>query len=131
VVGTLANVPVTRLLTSPYRRCWETLMPLAAARSLNVERCDLLAPEAPLEQVLAMLAEPAAEGAVLCTHGELLEAILDRWEADGPVRLRRRVRSKKGGLWLVEGPAGEHETARYRAARRVEEPPGNGRRKRS
>nr|WP_231134797.1 histidine phosphatase family protein [Motilibacter deserti] len=119
VVGTMQHVPVRRLFTSPYRRCWETLMPLSAARGIPVERCDLLAPDADLEDVLALLADEESDGAVFCTHGELLEQVLDRWQSDGPVHVRKRVTTKKGGLWVVDSAPGKAPVARYHSARRV------------
>nr|WP_231127443.1 histidine phosphatase family protein [Motilibacter aurantiacus] len=123
VVGTLQHVPVHRLLSSPYRRCWETLIPLSAARGIPVEHSGLLAPDAPLDQVLALLSGPDADGAVFCTHGELLERVLDSWQSDGPVEVRRRVTTKKGALWVVGASASRAPVARYHSARRVKRSP--------
>jgi phosphohistidine phosphatase SixA len=63
---------VTRVLSSPYVRCMETVEPLG----LDIELDERLAEGAPREDTLALLAE--ADGAVACTHGDVIENVLGR-----------------------------------------------------
>jgi len=63
---------VTRVLSSPYVRCMETVEPLG----LDIELDDRLAEGASREETLALLAE--ADGAVACTHGDVIENVLGR-----------------------------------------------------
>lgn len=63
---------VTRVLSSPYVRCIETVEPLG----LDIEVDERLAEGAPREDTLALLAE--ADGAVACTHGDVIENVLGR-----------------------------------------------------
>jgi phosphohistidine phosphatase SixA len=108
VARTLAGVPITRLVSSPYLRCQETLVPLAASTGLGVELSDLLVPDASPAAVDEMLSDPAVRGSVLCTHGETIAALLRRWHRRGTVRIPLRKRditksaTSKGAGWVVE-----------------------------
>ncbi|GAA4969800.1 phosphoglycerate mutase family protein [Kineococcus glutinatus] len=108
----LGDVPVHRLVSSPYRRCLQTLEPLGERVELPVLRNPLLAPDGDPAALEDLLRQPAAEGAVLCTHGELLLGLLQRWDRDGAVRLPEerlallragdRGATEKGAAWLVD-----------------------------
>ncbi|HEY2372036.1 MAG TPA: phosphoglycerate mutase family protein [Gaiellaceae bacterium] len=63
---------VSRVLSSPYLRCVQTVEPLG----LDIELDERLAEGAPREETLALLAE--ADGAVACTHGDVIENVLGR-----------------------------------------------------
>jgi phosphohistidine phosphatase SixA len=63
---------VTRALSSPYVRCVQTLEPLG----LDIELDERLAEGAPRSETLALLAE--ADGAVACTHGDVIENVIGR-----------------------------------------------------
>ena len=71
-----------RLLSSPTRRCLDTLVPLAARWSSPVEPEPALAADVPLERVLSLLLS-SADGDVLCSHGEVMGALLERFRHDG------------------------------------------------
>lgn len=116
VAEAFAGLGVTRLLSSPYRRCRQTLGPLAERTGLVVDLCPLLDPDARPGALDRMLRE--AEGSVLCTHGETLAALLRHWHRRSSVSLpvRRRQISKglteKGGSWVVEDH-GDGPSAHY------------------
>ena len=63
------------LLSSPYRRCVETLALASERFGLVVEAQEELRPDAAVADATRLLLE-AAEGAVLCTHGELITRVL-------------------------------------------------------
>jgi phosphohistidine phosphatase SixA len=63
---------VKRVLSSPYVRCTQTVAPLG----LDIEPDDRLAEGASPEGTLELLA--ALDGAVACTHGDVIEALLGR-----------------------------------------------------
>jgi 8-oxo-dGTP diphosphatase len=63
---------VTRVLSSPYVRCTQTVAPLG----LEIETDDRLAEGTSPEGTLELLA--ALDGAVACTHGDVIEALLGR-----------------------------------------------------
>ena len=75
LVAQLAERDLSRILTSPYTRCVQTVEPLAAARGLPVEAVDSLAEgagEAAALELLHGLEAPA----VACVHGDLVEALV-------------------------------------------------------
>jgi phosphohistidine phosphatase SixA len=89
----LEHVVPRALLSSPYRRCTDTIAPAAERFGLTVETQDELLPDAGLADAMRLLLE-AVEGAVLCTHGELITRVLGGLECE------------KGGFWVI-GRRGE------------------------
>src|SRR5690348_16606746 len=72
LVDVLADAHFERVVSSPYVRCMETVVPIAAARRLAVEPSDALAEGATLEEAIALVQKVAGAGAVLCTHGVIV-----------------------------------------------------------
>jgi phosphohistidine phosphatase SixA len=68
----LAKLGVTRAVSSPYVRCTQTVAPL----ELDIELDDRLAEGAAASGVRELLAQ--LDGAVACTHGDVVEAVLGR-----------------------------------------------------
>jgi len=86
----LAGYSLEGIVSSPYRRCLESVEPLAVARSLEVEPADELAPDAALDDVKALL-ERLDDATLACTHREVLDRLFDG-----------RLACEKGGTWMVE-----------------------------
>jgi 8-oxo-(d)GTP phosphatase len=86
----LAGHAIERIVSSPHARCVETVEGLAHRRNLRVETRDELAPDAPLEDLLALLGQ-LPDSAVVCTHREVLERLFGE-----------ELTCEKGGSWLVE-----------------------------
>jgi 8-oxo-dGTP diphosphatase len=86
--------PAGRLLSSPTRRCIATLSPLARRWDVPVVSTDALAVGADVDAVLDLLTTRACDGDVLCTHGEVMEALLARLPVEGDDDLLA-----KGSLW--------------------------------
>lgn len=80
---TLGGLGVTELMSSPYLRCRQTLSPLAAATGLKVHTSDLLVPEPNVAALDKWVNSSKAEGWVFCTHGETLNALIERWDRRG------------------------------------------------
>ena len=90
LVGQLEGRRVTRILSSPYLRCTQTVEPLALERRLPVEHRQELAEGSSRADVLALVGELAkADSAVLCTHGDVVELLVGR-------------ESEKGSTWVLE-----------------------------
>ena len=67
-------MPATRVVSSPYVRCVETVEPLAASLGLEIELDERLAEGGSRAGALVLLAE--LDGGVACTHGDIVEAVL-------------------------------------------------------
>ena len=109
LVDTLAKARFERILSSPYVRCMETVVPLAAARHLAVEPDDALAEGADLEQTLTLVQKHLTSGAVLCSHGDMIPAVLEHLAAGG-IDLGSHPRCPKGSTWVVEAKGGSEIT---------------------
>jgi len=86
----LAGFVIERIVSSPHRRCVETVEPLAAARGVALELERGLGPEVPAREARALLAG-LPDGTLVCTHREVFEHLFHGEAA-----------CEKGGAWLVE-----------------------------
>ena len=100
LVDELAEFPLTRILSSPYDRCVQTVEPLAAARGLQIEVRDELGEERQYLEGAALARSFVGEPAALCVHGGLSDAAFGERQKkgetlvvddDGRVVERRRV----------------------------------------
>jgi 8-oxo-dGTP diphosphatase len=98
---------VTRLVSSPYERCVQTLLPLAQRLGLPVERRDELAEGEPRARAMAVIVELAEAFPILATHGDVVGEVCGE---DAP--------KKKGSIWVLEVEGTAVTPARYLA------PPG-------
>jgi 8-oxo-dGTP diphosphatase len=115
LVRLFAGRPLARLVSSPYIRCVQTLEPLSEERGLPVETSQLLAEGASLEGALALAVESAQLGpSALCTHGDVIELLLDDLSRDG-VRLETQsgIDLKKGSTWILQLLDGDVVSAEY------------------
>jgi 8-oxo-dGTP diphosphatase len=102
-----------RVLSSPYTRCMETMVPIAAARGIALEPSDALAEYARLDGALALVRKHMEHGAVMCLHGDLLPALLEYY-AEAGVDVGKNPQWPKGCTWVLEGDAsGEVRSAEY------------------
>jgi phosphohistidine phosphatase SixA len=107
----LRDYPISRILSSPTVRCLQTVEPLAQRRRLGVESAAVLGVDADPAGLVALLLDPAAAEAVVCSHGELIGAALvrlvgERFEGDS-------LSWPKGSTWVLEVAGGRVEDARY------------------
>lgn len=108
----LAEVPIGRIVSSPYLRCVQTVEPIAEAMGLVVEPCEPFAEGMDGDAAYAMLLDLDAVDGVACSHGDVLPAILRRlvtngMETDGPLLCQ------KGSLWIIEFAGDRPRTGRY------------------
>jgi broad specificity phosphatase PhoE len=97
----LHDRPVGRLLTSPSRRCVETLAPLARTRGLDVEEAGELAEGADGRRALGLALRHAADHPALCSHGDVIPRILRMLHAKGMRSSEANV-AAKGSLWVLD-----------------------------
>lgn len=113
LVAQLAEFPLRRLVTSPSLRCLQTLEPLAAARRIAIEPNDTLLEGAAAHLVLVLIDQIASTGgAALCTHGDVVEAVLaELRKRDVP--LSGPLWAKKGSTWILELDQGKISGGRH------------------
>jgi phosphohistidine phosphatase SixA len=101
----LADEGISRLLTSPYVRCHQSLEPLGEVLGLPVVDDDRLAEGAPLDGALAVVAE-APDRTVLCSHGDVIPELIAGLVRRG-MDLATHPDWRKATLWVLEGPGGD------------------------
>ena len=103
LVDLLAGYDIERVLSSPYLRCTQTVAPLAASRRLAVEPSDDLAEGAGRAGVaLARRLLPEPGYTVLCSHGDVVEEILDA------LGVTRQDYTRKGAIWVFDEAGARH-----------------------
>ena len=111
LVDLLADHGVTRVFTSPFVRCRETVAPLADHLDVPLVDSPALIEGTPLTDALRLVDKVADEPTVLCTHGDVIEELL--------AHLRRRdvvngdARLEKGSTWVLRTDGGEITGAGY------------------
>ena len=108
----LRGYPITRIVSSPAVRCLQTVEPLAQRRGLPVEPVDTLRVDADPAALAALLLDPAAGDAVLCSHGELIGAVLTRL-VGRELADAGQLTWPKGSTWVLEADAGQVRQTHY------------------
>lgn len=112
----LRGEAVSGLWSSPYVRCMQTLEPLGRALGLEVIAEKRLGEGTPFEDVLALLGE-VPDGAVLCSHGDIIPELLDALVRRG-TKILTPPDWRKASLWVLSTP-----DAKGRVATASAEPP--------
>jgi 8-oxo-dGTP diphosphatase len=109
VADALAPRGIARIVSSRYVRCVQTVEPLAHRLGLHVETSAALAEEAGITDAWALVEAAAADGieTVLCSHGNILGAILDRVHRRGIALTGGEHTCRKGSIRTLEVVDGE------------------------
>jgi broad specificity phosphatase PhoE len=114
LIERLGGRPLGRVLSSPAERCLQTVQPLARRLGRPVEPNEVLGVEGTVDGVLELLAHPALDRVVLCTHGELIGEVLDELQQAG-LELPDPPRWPKGSTWILELDGGHAWKGTYLA----------------
>lgn len=76
LVAALSDYPVTRVLSSPYDRCVQTVEPLARAHGLDVEIREELGEEQQLEEGVELVRSLLDHDVAVCGHGGLSDELV-------------------------------------------------------
>ena len=110
----LRSAGVTRLVSSPYRRCTQTLDPLGAHLGVAVESDERITEGARGDKALALADELRKEpdAAVVCSHGDVIPELLRILKAT-TARFRDPFIWPKGSMWVVTWDGNRWSKARY------------------
>lgn len=109
----LRAVPIRRIVSSPYLRCVQTVEPLARARGLPIELSDGLAEGAGIQPTLALVRQLRGQDAVLCTHGDVMQEVVEHLVRQGVVKPSQAQSLQKGSTWVLEEEGGKVVRARH------------------
>lgn len=96
----IAAVDPTRLVSSPFLRCVQTLDDLSALTGLPILADERLAQDSDVAAVIHLL-EQAPEGAVFCSHGDMIPPIIRTLETRG-MRFTTTPDWRKASVWVLE-----------------------------
>lgn len=111
----LKKEPMDAILSSQYVRCVQTVEPLAHQHKLPIEPRQDLEEGSGGEGIFRMVSEFKARNAVLCTHGDVVEEMLEHLIAQGLVS-RAHAQLEKGSTWILDEKNGRITGATYRPA---------------
>ena len=111
----LKKEPIDAILSSPFVRCLQTLEPLAEQRKLPIEPRKDLEEGSGGESILRLAEEFKGRNVVLCTHGDLVDELLEYLIAQGLVP-RARAQLEKGSTWILDEKNGRITGATYQPA---------------
>lgn len=103
---------IERIYSSPYTRCVQTMEPLAEAIGAKVIEHDALAEGPDVDAAYELCDELVGYNAVLCSHGDVIPAVINRMMWAGLI-LESRFYCSKGSIWEVDLDAGRFAHARY------------------
>ncbi|HXW34047.1 MAG TPA: phosphoglycerate mutase family protein [Acidimicrobiales bacterium] len=116
LADTVVPMAPSRIVTSPYVRCLQTIEPLAAKLDLKPKTSPDLVPDAG-DRALALVERlgrsRVAGDIVVCTHGEVLGEVLQALSLRSGLKLQPRPPGQKGCLWVIELKSGRLQDARY------------------
>lgn len=112
LVEILEPFPITQILSSPFRRCVQSVEPLARARELRVIETEDLAEGHGLAGAMEMMGDRKLDKVVLSTHGDII------WELMQELVKRQVVKPGEGGFekgstWVVDVEKGSFVRARF------------------
>jgi 8-oxo-dGTP pyrophosphatase MutT (NUDIX family)/broad specificity phosphatase PhoE len=108
----LSTRDIEKIYTSPYTRCVQSVEPLAIAIGAKVIEHDALAEGPDIDGAYALVDELVGHNAVLCSHGDVIPAVINRMMWAG-MTLESRFYCSKGSIWEVDLEGGRFTTARY------------------
>ena len=112
LVSVLGSYAISAVFSSPYLRCVQTVEPLARARRLAVQETRHLAEGARLKGAYRFIEDPDLDDAVLCTHGDVIQELVDDLIRRRIVKASQ-VELDKASTWVVEVEDGTPVGARY------------------
>jgi 8-oxo-dGTP diphosphatase len=96
----IAKLGPSKLVSSPYARCVQTLEPLGKLTDTSVRIDQRLCEDEPFEPVLELLRELPA-GAVLSTHGDIISATMQALARRG-MKMNTPPDWRKAAVWVLK-----------------------------
>lgn len=112
IAEALGSAGIERIVTSPFLRCIETVEPLAAATGAKIEISEALAEGPDVDAAYDLVDSLVGANAVLCSHGDVIPATINRLVWLG-LSLESRFYCSKGSIWEIDIDRGKFGSGRY------------------
>ncbi len=112
IARTLEHAGIERVVSSPFDRCLQTAGPIALATGAELEVSSALAEEGDLDAAYALIDGLVGTNSVICSHGDVIPALINRMMWAG-LSLSSRFYCSKGSIWEVAVDGGKFTTGRY------------------
>jgi 8-oxo-dGTP diphosphatase len=112
IAESLREREIERIVTSPYKRCVQTVEPLAKMIGATIEISDALAEGPDIDAAYDLIHNLAGANAVLCSHGDVIPAAMNRLMWLG-LTIHSRFYCSKGSIWEVDIEGGRYTEGRY------------------
>lgn len=108
----LATRSIERIVTSPYIRCIQSVEPLAELIGAELEVSEALAEGPNVDAAYELVDSLIGQNSVLCSHGDVIPAVINRMMWAG-LSLESRFYCSKGSIWEIEVLGGRFSTGHY------------------
>jgi 8-oxo-(d)GTP phosphatase len=112
IAGNLKERGVERIFSSPFQRCVDTVEPLARLIGAEVEVVDALAEGPDIDAAYDLIHGLAGSNAVLCSHGDVIPATINRLMWLG-LAIHSPFYCSKGSIWEIDIEQGRYTEGRY------------------
>jgi broad specificity phosphatase PhoE len=112
LVSALDGWGVQRVLSSPYRRCVQTVEPLARELGIRVELAYELS-ESHGPEALELVRSLASDKVAMCTHGDVIPDVLVPLADEDRLDLGPQPGQAKGSVWVLEADGARFFRASY------------------
>jgi 8-oxo-dGTP diphosphatase len=104
----------TVLISSPAKRCRQTVVPLSTKLEVPVETCDELGPTCSSDAIDVLTSlTPRADPVVLCTHGEVIQYLQRHLRGATAAGFGDDQPRDKGSIWILQVVDREVTSAHY------------------
>lgn len=108
----LADRGIERILTSPYLRCVQSVEPLAKATGAKIEVDEVLGEGPDIDGAYQLVDSLVGHNAVVCSHGDVIPAVINRMMWAG-LTLDSRFYCSKASTWEINIEGGRFTTGHY------------------
>jgi 8-oxo-dGTP diphosphatase len=112
IAARYADRPIARVLSSPAVRCKQTVAPIAHAQGIKVEVSAPLREGTPTDEAIELLRSLARTEVVLCSHGDVIPAVM-RSLRDAGLEIHGGRTTSKASVFEITTRHGKFASARY------------------
>ena len=112
VADYLADRGIERIVTSPFDRCVQSVKPLAKMIKAEIEVDHALAEGPDIDAAYNLIDSLVGYNSVLCSHGDVIPAVINRMMWAG-LSIESRFYCSKGSIWEINAEMGKFTIGHY------------------